>query len=71
MAFGKKVWRIEVEVIAVRSEVVVDNIQEDHDLALVRGLYQVFQLLGPAIGVVWSKEQNAVIAPVSAPRKVR
>ena len=57
--------RVGVKIVPIRSEVIVDDVEEDHQTALMRGVDQLLQPFGPAIGHVRRIEQNAVIAPAA------
>ena len=59
------------KIIPVRPEVIVDDIEDHHQSALMRGIDQGFQILRPPIAGVRRKEQHAVVTPVPAARKVR
>ena len=70
VAVGKSLRRDRMNVSALRTEVIVNHIEQHHQPAAVCGFDQRFQILGPAIGRVWGVGQHAVIAPVAAARKV-
>ncbi len=53
------------EIVPVRPEVVVDDVEEDHQAEAVRGVDQGLQIVGRAIGGVGREGQHAVIAPVA------
>ena len=50
---------------------VVDDVEENHQPGVVRGVDQAFQPLGPAIGDVRRIEQHAVIAPAARAGELR
>ena len=62
--------RVEAEIVSVRAEVIVDDIEEHHEPALVRGIDQRLQLIGRAVGTVGRKGQRAVVAPVARAGKI-
>ena len=70
MALGKELRRVLVEVIAFRTEVVVDNIEKDHQPFFVRGLNHALQIFGPSVAAVGCVRQNAVVAPISGTGKI-
>ena len=57
--------RIGGEIVPVRPEVVVDDVEEDHQAEAVRGVDQRLQLVRRAVGGVGREGQHAVIAPVA------
>jgi hypothetical protein len=50
--------------------VVVDDVQKHHQSALMSGVDQGLQIVGPAVTRIRRVEQHAVIAPVPAARKI-
>ena len=68
--FGKEGLGIRMQVIAVRTEMVVDHIQEDHQSLLMCGLNQVLQIFGPSVTALRSIGQNAVVSPSPLARKI-
>ncbi len=58
------------EVVAVRAEVVVDHVDEDHQAHAVCAVDQMFELLGRAVGRRRGERQHAVVAPVAATGKL-
>ena len=61
----KEAGRGAAEVVSFRAEVVVDHVEKHHEAALVRGVDQRAQVVGPAVGAVGCVEQHAVVAPVA------
>ena len=57
--------RIGVQVVALRAEVVVDDVEQHHEAARVRLLHQHLEVLGAAVGGVRREGQHAVVAPVA------
>ena len=49
---------------------VVNNVQKDHHSPGMSGLHKVLETLWAAVGAVGREGINAVIAPISTPRKV-
>src|ERR1700692_1418090 len=70
MPVGKKLWRVGVEVISLRTEVIVNNIQQHHHPVVVRSLDQSLQVFRAAVGTVGCKRKNPIIAPVGPPPKI-
>ena len=56
---------VRAEVIAIRSEVVVDDIENDGDSSLVRRIHQRAQIVRMPIAPCGRIESHAVVAPVS------
>ncbi len=56
---------IGVEVVAVGAEVVVDDIDEDHQAEAVRCIDERLELVGRAVGGIGRERQHAVVAPVA------
>src|SRR5882672_4897355 len=63
--------RIARQIVPLRAEVIVDDVEKDHQAARVRGIDKRLEILRPAIGAVGRIEQHAVIAPVTAAREIR
>src|SRR5262249_49585497 len=61
---------IATEIIALRAEVIVDDIQKHHQGARMRSIDKRPQIVGRAVGAVRCIKQNAVVAPVPPPGKV-
>src|SRR3546814_14620054 len=59
-----------MQVIAVRSEVVVDDIDEDHQAERVRRVDQLLEFIRRAVGRVRRIRQHPVVAPVARTREV-
>ena len=62
--------RIEPEVVALGAEVVVDDVDQNHDPELVRRIDQCLERVGMAVAGVGRERQHAVIAPVAAAWKI-
>ena len=58
------------DVVPLRPEVVVDDVEEDHQPALVRRVDQRLQVVGPAVGGIGGEQGGAVVSPVAGARKV-
>src|SRR6266498_1370347 len=67
---GEECRRIAVEVVTLRAEMVVDDVEENHEPARMRFVDQRPQIVGPTIGAVGRIEQDAVITPISAACKI-
>ena len=63
--------RVERKPVPVRSEMIVDDVEEHHQTQLVRPIDQSFQFVGRAVGAVRRKGKNAVIAPAMRAGKFR
>ena len=57
--------RTEVQIVAVWTEMVVDDIQEYLDAKSMRFVDQCFKRVRFAIGAIWRKRQHAVVSPVA------
>src|SRR5919201_4599643 len=57
---------IAMEVVTFRAEMVVDDVEKDHEPARMRFVDQHPQIVRPTIGAVRRIKQDAVIAPISA-----
>src|SRR5437868_5640595 len=70
MPMGKELGRISAKVVPFRAEMVVDDVEKDHQPLGVGGLQQALQVLGAAIAAVGGKGEDTVISPVPAPGEV-
>ena len=61
--------RVERQVVPVRPEVVVDDIEDDRDSPEMGRLDEGLHVLGAAVGLVRSVGQHPVVAPVPTPGK--
>src|SRR3546814_13920072 len=68
--FGEEIRCVGMQVIAVRSEVVVDDIDEDHQAERVRRVDQLLEFIRRAVGRVRRIRQHPVVAPVARTREV-
>src|SRR5436190_14744617 len=59
---GKELRRITAEVIPLRAKMIVDDVEKDHQVALMRGVDQSLEILRPPIRAIGGKEKNAVVA---------
>ena len=71
LVFGEELRRIEAEVISVRPEMIIDDVEKHHQAALMRGVDQRLEIVRAAIGTVGRIPQHAVIAPIARARKIR
>ena len=62
--------RVGAEVVALGTEVVVDHVEEDGEVARVARLDQRLQLLGAAVAAVRRERQHTVVAPVPPPGEI-
>jgi hypothetical protein len=58
------------QIIAVRSEVVIDHVEEDHQTETMRGVDQCLQFIGRAVGRIGRVGQHAVVTPIAAAAEV-
>src|SRR5258708_36314920 len=70
VAFGKKLRSIGIEVVSLRSKMVVNNVQKDLHSTDMSGVHKVLEILLAAVGAIDREVINAVIAPISLPREV-
>jgi hypothetical protein len=59
------------EVVPLGPEVVVDDVQQHHEAARMRGLDEFLQVAGKAVGRVGRERQHAVVAPVAPSGAIR
>jgi hypothetical protein len=62
--------RIGVEVVSVRSEVIVDDVEKDRQAAGVGFVYEPLQIVRRAVDGVGREVKHAVVAPVARPGKI-
>jgi hypothetical protein len=67
----KELRRVEAEIVPVRSEMVVDDVEEQHESALVGLVDEPLQPLRSAIDAVRRVEEHAVIAPAAPAAELR
>ncbi len=74
---GRMVARVEefravaVQVVAFGAEVVVNDVEEDHQVARMGGIDQALEVFGGTVGSVGGEGQHAIVAPAAAAGKVR
>ena len=68
--FGEEGLGVGAEIVTFRAEVVVDHVQEDHQVAAMRLVDQALQVVRGAVGIVGGIGQNAVVTPSPASREV-
>ena len=61
----EEVRRVEMEIIPLRPEMIIDDVEHDHEPALVSRIDQTLQTVRAAISRVRRIEQHAVIAPAA------
>ena len=71
VAAAEKGRRIRVQQVALGSEMVVHDVEENHQALSVRGLHEMLQIVRRAIARVGRERQYAVVAPVASSRKIR
>ena len=67
---GEEFRRITVQLIAGRAEVIVDDIEQNHQPMLVCTIDERLQLLGRAVGPIRGEREDSVVAPVTPPDEV-
>src|SRR5580704_12873545 len=70
MSIGKELRSIGSEVVSFRAKVIVDDVEENHDSAMVSALNQSFKIFGATVGTVGCERENAIITPVALPGKI-
>ena len=70
VALGKKIGRVQREVVAFGAEMVVDDVEYHHQAARVCGVDERFERIGRTIGRIGRKQQHAVVAPIASTRKI-
>src|SRR5262249_7845688 len=58
------------QVIPFRADVVVDDVENDSDAALVTCIHKLLQAARPAIGILYGKWINTVISPIARAREL-
>src|SRR5262249_27654114 len=67
---AKHVWRVARQIVSIRAEVVVDDVEEHHQIELMRGVDELLEIVWRAIGCIGGKGQNAVVAPIAPAGKI-
>ncbi len=68
---GVEVLRcVEVQVVSVRAEVIVDHVEERHQVALMQRVDQALQVVGRAVAGIGRERQHPVVTPVAPAREV-
>ena len=65
VAIRDVVWRELQQVVPVRPEMVVDDVEDDAESAHVCRIYEAAESLRPAVVARWRKQVDAVVAPIS------
>ncbi len=65
MACGEELGGIEVQEVALGAEVVVDDVQQDHQALAVGRPDQVLEVFRAAVAAVGSEGQHPVVAPIA------
>ena len=71
VAVCEELRSIKREVVSLGAEVVVDDIEKDHEALRMRGLYEIFQILRGPVGALRGEWQHAIVAPVAPSRELR
>src|SRR5579864_6013947 len=69
MTVGKKLRRVKRQVIPFWTEVVINHVQENHQVLRVGSIDEALQIVRPAISSCWSVRQHAVVTPIALARK--
>ena len=67
----KHLRRIERQIISVGAEMIVDDVEKNHQPEAVRGVDQRLEIVGRAVAAVRRKRQHAVVAPIARAGKFR
>ena len=67
----EEVVGIGVQIVPVRPEVVVDDVEHHHQPARMRRVDEGLQIVRRAVGLVRRVEQDAIIAPAAIARELR
>src|ERR1039458_621141 len=67
---SEELWRVGPEIISFRAKVVVDNIQQNHEPAVMGTLNQLFEIFGSAVSAIGSEGEDSVVTPVALAGKV-
>ena len=59
------------EIVSFRSEMVVDDIKDDSEVARMAGVHEPFEPLGPTVAGVGRKWIDSVVPPVTCSGKLR
>jgi hypothetical protein len=62
---------VAAEIISLRAEVIVHDVEEHHQPAQMRFIDQRLQILGAAVGALGRVPQHAVIAPAAGAGEIR
>src|SRR5688500_11776244 len=65
MTFGEKLRRVHMEVVAFRTKMVIDHIQQDHQPFVMSRIDKLLKFFWASIGTIRSIGKDAIIAPVS------
>ena len=58
------------EVVPLRAEVVVNNVEHNGEATLVAGIHEALQAERAAVCVLYGKRKNTVVAPIPCARKL-
>ncbi len=70
VVLAKELRRVERQVVSVGSEMIVHDVEEDHQAKVVRRVDQRLQCVRRAVGRIGRVRQHAVVAPVAPPGEV-
>ena len=65
VSISKELWRVRPKIISFRAQVVVHDVEENHDSMLMGALNQFFEIFGSAVNTIGSEWEDAVVAPIA------
>ena len=71
MARVEELRRVGMQVIALRAEMVVHDVEQHHEAVCVRRVDQTLQVVGRPVAVSGRERQHAVVAPIARRREIR
>src|SRR5579864_1248452 len=69
MTVGEKLRRVKQQAIPFRTEVVINHVQENHQVLRVGSIDEALQIFGPAISARRRVRHYAVVSPIALARK--
>ena len=66
----EEVGRVAGQIISLRAEMVVDDVEKHHQAAQMRFINQRLEVFRPSVAAVRRIEQHAVIAPIAPPGEI-
>jgi len=71
MPCSKKLGSIGVEIVPFRAEMVVDDVEQDHQSPVMGRLYQTFKIFGAPVTGVGGEFEYSIVSPIASARKIR